>query len=163
MSAFRIFSLMFLMVLFAGSIAHANSIRETRPLNFGTIALTGAFPQDITIATTGAENHSAGLIPLRGFSNGVFEITGLDPNTNFNVIINDTIVEGGAGVIYDVVDFTFSPDTGGVEAVADGTHTAQADGLGNLSMKIGATLQIRNGTSYDPGAYRGTYQLVLNF
>lgn len=149
--------------LFWPELAGANRIIETKPLQFGTIAISGAFPQEITISPYGAETHSAGITPLRGYSNGVFEITELTPGTIFTVTISDTTITGLTGIDYDVTDFMFAPDVSSGQSPADGVASAQADGVGNLSLRIGAKLSIQNGTIYAPGAYRGTYQLVLNF
>jgi hypothetical protein len=145
--------------LFFSLPAHATSLRELQPLFFGSTAVLGAPPQSVTVAPNGSETHTAGIMPLRmpGVRAGAFQITDLPvPATPFYVTIEDTELSGPVGQIFDITDFQTDP-------ACTMDEPCSGDGDGNLTLRIGATLTSRTGTSYGPGAYRGTYTLMLNF
>jgi hypothetical protein len=138
--------------------ARAGRVNEATGLSFGNFAVIGAHPQQIVIPPTGSESHSAGIFRMnpRG-QYAVFLLSHFPVNTSLYVTVNDTTldrVHGGA--TFDITDFTFDPDC----TMATPCST---DGAGNLTVKIGATLNTRAATAYSPGAYSGTYDLMLNF
>ena len=57
---------------------------------------------------------------------------------------------------FDIDAFSFDPFN-------DMTHLITADGAGNATLNVGATLHIVPSTTYPPGAYRGTYNFMINF
>lgn len=137
------------------SPAIAGVMREIRPLTFGSVTVTGAAPQTVQIGADNTESHSGGILTLHNGANGIYQLSNFPANTLFTVDIADTVsVRVGTGQTFDIKDFTTQP------ANAD---TPRTDGAGNMTIRIGATLATRSGVSYPPGAYRGTYTLMINF
>lgn len=135
------------------------SLREVQPLTFGHIAITGAAPQHVIMATNGMETAPDGGITLlrpRG-TYGVFDLEDYTPNVSiYLTITDDTIDPLVAGTSFDVINFNTLPSCPDIST----TCTIGPDG--KLEVKIGATLVTRNG-AYNPGPYRGTYTLMVNF
>lgn len=136
--------------------ARANTLREIQPLSFGAISVTGAAPQTVVIQPNGATpTPSPGILRLHRGGNAVYEITQLPANTPFTTTIPDTTLTSSSGTrTFDITDFMVLPDN---------TSNPQADASGNATLRIGATLTTRSGTVYTPGAYRGTYNLMINY
>jgi len=135
------------------------SLREVQPLTFGHIAISGASPQHVVIATNGTETAPDGGVALlypRG-TYGVFDLEGYTPNVAiYLTIVDDTLDPSVVGTSFDVTGFNTLP------SCPDLTTTCTIGMDGKLEVKIGATLITRNGT-YNPGPYRGDYTLVVNF
>jgi hypothetical protein len=131
--------------------ARADTLREIQPISFGAMMITGAYPQHITINADGSESDSGGFRPLQAVRNGVYQVEQLPSATSFTVSVADTTMVGQGTTQFDITDFSFD------------SPSYSADGAGNATIKIGATLRLVNGTTYSPGAYRGTYDLVLTF
>jgi hypothetical protein len=152
-------SFLFLPALLCAGAAHATgSLRELRPLTFGQVAVTGGGGETVTVAPDGSLSHSAGVTLLlpRG-SPGMYELTGYTPSTSLWLSIADNTIDRLAGgASFSVGNFQFSPACTLVSPCA-------TDGAGKLDVTIGATLTTQNATTYDPGPYRGTYTLMLNF
>ncbi len=135
------------------------SLREVQPLTFGHIAISGAAPQHVVMTTNGTETAPDGGVMLlypRG-SYGVFDLDGYTPNAAVYLTIADNTMDPLiAGTSFDVINFNTLP------SCPDLMTTCTIDPTGKLEVKIGATLVTRNGT-YNPGPYRGTYTLMINF
>jgi hypothetical protein len=137
--------------VFCSHPSHADTLREIQPIAFGAMAITGAYPQSITIGADGSEHDSGGFLPLQAVRNGVYLIENLPANTSFTVSVADTFMVGQGTTQFDITDFTFDH------------NSYTTNGSGDATVNIGATLRLVNGTTYSPGAYRGTYDLVLTF
>lgn len=138
-------------LVFCSLPSRADTLREIQPLLFGAMAITGAYPQSITIGADGSEHDSGGFLPLQAVRNGVYVVENLPANTSFTASVADTFMVGQGTTQFDITDFTFDHST----------YTT--NGSGDATINIGATLRLVSGTTYSEGAYRGTYDLVLTF
>jgi hypothetical protein len=136
----------------------SGSLHEAQTLSFGQIALPdGTAGQTVTVATNGTVTSSGiTLLQPRG-RYGVYEIEGYTTHPAiYLTIADDTMSPLVMGTPFDVVQFNTLP------SCPDLAHTCTTDINGNLEIRIGATLQTR-GLPYNPGPYRGTYTLMVNW
>jgi hypothetical protein len=146
-----------LLLLSYGSRAQAGSgsLTELRDLAFGTFVVSGGAPQTIEVSPDNNITPSPGITIFRRGHSGIYKFYNYDANLPVPVVIADTELtrQPAATPTFDSVDFKFDPDT-------DDQIT---DPSGEMILNIGATLRTRPATTYLPGAYRGTYTLMINF
>lgn len=128
-------------------------VTQTRSLNFGGIAVSGGNSVVEISATSGLRTVVSGASGVQLGSGrpgnlGEFTVTG-QPNTAITVSFPSSITLTGPGTAMTVNNFT-----------ADST-TPTLDNMGNLSLKVGARLNV--GTNQAPGTYNGTYTLTVSY
>jgi hypothetical protein len=166
------------------SISSAVSIGESQAVRFGNFAVTSPGGNDAYITldidgTRTAHNGASTSITLLngGVSDvgsqgpGYYHVAGAGSGTQLNVSFvdhtgaaitsgNPVVLTGPVGSDQFFVDsMTFNSDgtNGG------GLYIA-ADGSGNATVRIGATLHTKSGaTTYAPGTYRGTFEILVSY
>lgn len=142
-------------LLSAGSAMAANpTITEFSPLTFGEMAISGPTADALVIDADGAESHGPTIIPLLQGHNAIIRLTDFPPNWALAIIADDSVLSHQpSGAAFDVTTYTFDPDA---------SHQT-TDNNGDMTLKLGATLSKRAGTTYTDGPYRGTYNLLVNY
>ncbi len=129
-------------------------VSQTRALNFGGVEATGGNSL-ITVAPSGTRTITSGaggvrLIPSMPGTSGAFAITG-NPNTSISISLPSTTTLSGPGAVMRLENFVSSPAAG----------TATLDASGNLTLNVGASLNINSNQA--TGTYNGTYTVVVNY
>lgn len=128
-------------------------VTQVRSLNFGGIGISGGNSVVGISAITGLRTVISGasgvqLGASRPGALGEFTITG-QPNTTVKVTLPSSITLTGPGAAMTVNTFAYDP------------ATPTLDSAGNLSLKVGARLNI--GTNQAPGTYNGTYTVTVSY
>lgn len=157
----KILTLAFALILFAAAPARAfnNDGVEVEPLTFGQGIITdNTSVRSCTIPAGGTQTCDAQITLLKSGTSGIFQLSDYDPTVALWAYIDDsTTTLSNGGQIFDVKNFTFSPDLHDIGTAA----VPNADGT--LLLYIGATLQTRAGVSYSNKVYRGTFTLQINY
>jgi hypothetical protein len=155
----KILTLLALMLLPLPALAFTHQGDELEPLTFGQGIITdNSAARSCTIPAGGTETCDAEITLLNAGHYGVFRLSDYDPTITVEAHIDDSTLTASGGQVFDIKDFTFSPnisDSGGVPA--------QPDADGSLTLMIGATLRTRAGVTYDSTTYRGTYTLQISY
>lgn len=128
-------------------------VDQVRSLNFGGIGMSGGNSVVGISANTGLRSVISGVSGIqlgasRPGNPAEFSITG-QPNTTIKVTLPSSTTLTGPGAAMTVNNF------------AADTTTPTLDNAGNLSLKVGARLNI--GTNQAPGTYKGTYTVTVSY
>ena len=166
------------------SVASAVSIAEVEAVRFGNFAVASPGGNDAYIVldidgTRTAHNGASTTISLLNGgasdqgaqSPGYYRITGSSAGASLYITFTDhagTAISSGNPIVLtgpvgsgdfhvDSLNFNLSG--------TDGTgNYITADGGGNATVRVGATLHTKAGaTSYAPGTYRGTYEIMVAY
>lgn len=164
------------------SIASAMTIDESEAVRFGNLTVTALGTGDATIILSPdgdrtVNNGSDQIVLLTGGGiggsqgAGRYQIDGAGAGTNIYITFTDHAgapitsgnpveLSGPSGSdTFDVDTFTFNQS--GSDGGGDYITT---DGGGTATVLVGATLHtVAGATSYDPGTYRGTFQIIASF
>lgn len=166
------------------SIASAVSLIESQAVRFGNFAVTAPGGGDayITLDINGTRTaHNGvsttitllhgGVSDLGSQGPGYYRVAGAGSGTQINVSFvdhtgaaitsgNPVVLTGPVGSDQFYVDtMTFNSDG----TNAGGLYIA-ADGSGNATIRVGATLHTKAGaTTYAPGTYQGTFEILVNY
>ena len=138
-----------------GVVLGAHSLRKSRDLDFGVIAVDPAVGGTVTIAASSAGNRSVtgGVTPLTsGTSSAVFDGSAA-PNEQVALTLSGaatTSVQDGAG---NSIPVALSLDAAGA--------LRNADALGGFTVYVGGTFTIAGGQS--PGVYSNTFDLTAEY
>lgn len=152
--------ILFIATMPPAAFAYSNDGVEIEPLTFGQGIITdNSAVRSCVIPAGGTETCDPQIILLRAGSYGAFRLSDYDPSVQVWASVDDssTTLSNGGGQIFDVKNFTFSPDLHDIGTAA----VPNADGT--LTLLVGATLQTRAGTTYDSTTYRGTFSLQINY
>jgi hypothetical protein len=124
------------------------------PMYFGSWMLTSNIAAyTVIVDPDGSVSHSPELIELAAPTVGVYDITGLEPNTTISDITVTQVTpmqRGGGGEIWTVDDLVAEPDSPTV------------DGAGNVRVRIGGTASTSgNGNLYHDDTYEGEINLFF--
>lgn len=132
---------------------------ESDQLSFGRIIITdNSVIRSCTMATTGVETCDVtGALLLMSGQLGIYRLSGFDPNTAVGAMIDQITPMANAvdGTLLDIANFKLDP------AIDQTPQTPDASG--NMTLKIGATLSTRAGTTYAIAPYHGTYRLTITY
>jgi hypothetical protein len=166
------------------SVSSAVSIAESQAVRFGNFAVTSPGGNDAYITldidgTRTAHNGASTTITLLngGVSDlgsqgpGYYRVQGAGSGTQLNIGFVDhtgaAITSGNPVILTGPVGSDeFHVDT--MTFNSDGTNAGglyiAADGSGNATVRIGATLHTKAGaTTYAPGTYRGTFEILVSY
>ncbi|MDB5491222.1 MAG: hypothetical protein JWO78_1071 [Micavibrio sp.] len=150
--------LIFPLLICGSHSSQAFQIRELKALDFGIFTITDSGAHSIVVAPNGLTTlPDGGIHKMRGGRGATFEIVGADPATDFYVTINATSITHASGSpVFAIDSFEFDPPNSSLSPVHPGPD-------GSIAFNIGATLHVPPGTPVRTGAYRGTYEFMINF
>jgi hypothetical protein len=132
---------------------------EVQQITFGHIIITdNSASRSCVVAATGGESCDAtGVLLLISGETAIYRLSGFDPNTALGAVIDNATPLSNSvdGTQLDIGSFTLNPPID--------TNPQTPDTSGNLTLKIGATLSTRPGTTYAIAPYRGTYRLTITY
>lgn len=163
------------------SIASAISVTEAAPVRFGNITVTDPGDDGASVVldlngTRTAQRTAATQITPLGLGGGaagpgLYRIIGAADGQMLHVSFTDhagmaistgnpVILTGPPGAnVFHADTFTFNSDG----ADGDGAYIL-ADGDGAARVRVGATLRsVAGAAPYKPGAYRGTFQIMVSY
>ena len=150
----RSFLFICLAFTFPTATVSAQTITQTQPLSFGTIAIrnyTDAVRLNIrNNGSFSAQNGNAYVIeaPTRG----EFLITEAPPNSTYTVTISPSSVTlTGPGGSFELDNFRVRP------------NTLRTNGAGRDRFRITARLNSLSGTVFGDGTYTGDFDAIINF
>lgn len=151
---YLIFTVCCFVALSSLQVAHAQTITEIIPFNFGTIALTdNASPKYITVARNGTVIIDPAIL-LVGPSPvpAEYSLTGFPPSTALTVSITDATLTSG-----------LSPETFSLSQY-EYTANPGTDGAGNYTLDIGYRLATNgSGSMYTDATYSGTLLITVAY
>ncbi len=150
--------LLILTVLALPSLATQSGV-ETQQITFGHIIITdNSATRNCVVAATGGETCDAsGVLLLISGEAAFYRLSGFDPNTAVGAVIDNAtpLTNSVDASALDIGSFTINPPID--------TSPQTPDASGNMTLKIGATLSTRAGTTYAIAPYHGTYRLTITF
>lgn len=134
--------------------ARAQSLNQTRGMDFGRIALTDYNAVGtLVLDPDGSYSASPEIIVLDPPTPARFEATGMPPNTAAVVSVTNadaTLGGSGTGRFFAIRDYVTSP------------ATVVSNGAGNLLFDLGATLSTEGGgQSYSDGNYSANITVTI--
>lgn len=145
-----------LCLVMGASQACAQSVSQSRAMDFGRIALTSyAQVGTLVLDPDGSYTASPEIIVLDNPVPARFEGSGFPINTAATLVVTDgnaTLGGGGTGQIFTVKDYVSSPPT------------LVTNGAGSLIFDLGATLRTEgDGNPYTDGSYTTDITVSLVF
>lgn len=127
---------------------------ESRSLDFGKFAMRNNDAQhSIVMQPNGTQTNPPAIVSFFNGTSAIFSFTGFPPSTALLISIPDTVVSpSGAGEVFDLINFTWTPDP----------PTTNASG--DLTLNVGATLRTSgNSVLYEDSNYTGTYSMTFGW
>lgn len=138
-----------------GVVLGAHSLRKSRDLDFGVVAVDPASGGTVSIAASSSGNRSVtgGVTPLTSTTSAAQFDGSAAPNEQVALTLSGaatTVVQDGAG---NSIPVALSLDAAGA--------TRNADALGGFTVYVGGTFTIAAGQT--PGVYSNTFDLTAEY
>jgi hypothetical protein len=165
------------------SVSSAVSIAESSAVRFGNFSVSNAGDNGASIVLdhdgsrtvhhTGATEIlllNGGASDMGSQGEGIYHISGAGSGATLYISFTDhagaTINSGNQATLigpvgsgtFSVDNFTFNLD--GTDGTGD---YILANGSGDATLHVGATLHTNTGATYAPGTYRGTFEIMVSY